>query len=192
VSRINARVVVERGCRVLGHPDRIAEHERVRLLVALRTSAALFVSSEKMLSDLEAALQHIVGDGGSSLRARDIPIRSEEDLRTARTVAREMAVALRAGSLSAQRIATAVSELARNIVAYTPGGNIRLEPLDKRLRIVADDRGNGIANLDEVLGGTYRSKTGLGRGLAGVRRLMDSFDIQTGPRGTRITVEAPL
>jgi serine/threonine-protein kinase RsbT len=122
----------------------------------------------------------------------EVPISNEEDLRVARTAARNMALSLRSSSLCAQRIATAVSELGRNIIAYTPGGNIRLESVTGRLRIVASDRGQGIAHLEEVFSGQYRSKTGLGRGLLGVRRLMEHFEIETGPLGTRITVEASL
>jgi serine/threonine-protein kinase RsbT len=191
VSHINAELIAERGRRVLERPDRVTEGERGRLLAALRMSAAQFVTSSFVMSKLEAELETVVG-GGVEVSVREIAIDGEDDLRGARIAARDLALALRASSLSAQRVATVVSELARNIVAYTPGGSIRFESKGRRLRIVAADRGRGIPNLDAVLGGTYRSKTGLGRGLLGVRRLMDSFDVETGPEGTRITVEAAL
>lgn len=165
-------------------------HERERFLAALRSGAALFMSTRE-LSELEQAVQTEI-TGAVQASVREIPISNEDDLRVARTTARDMALALRGSSLSAQRIATTVSELGRNIVAYTPGGTIRLESLGKRMRIVASDRGQGIGHLQEVFSGRYRSKTGLGRGLLGIRQMMEHFDIETGPHGTRITVEASL
>jgi serine/threonine-protein kinase RsbT len=190
LSPINAGVVAERSRRVLQDRERIAPSERERFLRALRSGAALFMSARE-LSELEQAVQTEI-TGAVPATVREIPINNEDDLRMARLTARDMALALRSSSLSAQRIATAVSELGRNIVAYTPGGMIRLEPVGKRLRIVASDRGHGIAHLQEVFSGNYRSKTGLGRGLMGIRKMMEHFDIETGPKGTRITVEAAL
>jgi serine/threonine-protein kinase RsbT len=58
--------------------------------------------------------------------------------------------------------------------------------------MVASDDGPGIANLDEIMAGRYRSRTGLGLGLLGSKRLSDSFDIQTSARGTCVTVEVRL
>lgn len=190
LSPINAGVLADRGRRVLADRNHLTEDEWPRFLAALRSGGGLFLGA-RALAELEAAL-HAEFFSTKSILARDIPVSSEEDLRLARSAAREMALALGSSSLCAQRIATAVSELGRNIVSYTPGGSIRLEPRSDRLRIVASDRGNGIAHLDAVLSGAYRSKTGLGRGLLGVRRMMDHFDIETGPQGTRITVEASL
>jgi serine/threonine-protein kinase RsbT len=119
-------------------------------------------------------------------------IRDENDLRAARAGARDLCLAFAASSGEAQRIATAVSELARNIVSYTPGGQIDLTirrgpPLP--IAIIAKDYGSGIAHLDLVLSGKYRSKTGLGRGLLGVKRLMKEFHVHTSPMGTRIEAE---
>lgn len=191
VSRINARVIAERGLRVLGRPDLIAEPERARFLVALRTAAALFVTSTSTLDQLEKALETEV-IGTAAVEARVVAVESEDDLRMARVMARDMALALKGSSLAAQRVATVVSELGRNIVSYTPGGSIRFEPGDRCLRIIATDCGKGIPNLQEILDGRYRSKTGLGKGLLGIKQLMEHFDVQTGPTGTRIVAEAAL
>jgi anti-sigma regulatory factor (Ser/Thr protein kinase) len=88
------------------------------------------------------------------------------------------------------RAVTATSELARNIYLYARTGEVHLEVSEKdgkvAFLVVASDRGPGIAHLDEVLAGTYRSQTGLGRGLAGARALLDELDIKTGPHGTTI------
>ena len=108
---------------------------------------------------------------------------------------RELCEQAGASSLTVQRVATAVSEVARNIVSYTPGGRMEFTVLagkPPRIRVLAEDRGRGIANLEEILAGRYRSKTGLGKGLLGLKRLMDTVDMQTGSSGTRITFEATL
>ena len=93
-----------------------------------------------------------------------------------------------------QRVTTVVSELSRNIVAYTPGGYLELElkAMPPRLAIRASDRGSGIPNLPEILAGKYRSRTGLGRGLLGTKQLAQRFDISTGASGTTIEAEIQL
>jgi serine/threonine-protein kinase RsbT len=88
------------------------------------------------------------------------------------------------------RVLTAVSELARNIYLYAGAGEVRLElaEADRTLtfQVTASDRGPGIARLPEILAGTYRSKSGLGRGLLGAKTLLEDLDIQTSPQGTTI------
>jgi len=111
---------------------------------------------------------------------------------TARLLARSICETIGGRSMIAQRVATAVSELARNIVSYTPGGRIELSVLagPKRIRVVAEDRGSGIPDLDAIMTGRYRSKTGMGKGIVGVSRLSDRFEItRTGIGGTRIEIE---
>jgi serine/threonine-protein kinase RsbT len=123
---------------------------------------------------------------------RRIEIRTEDDIVVARSETRKLCEAMGAGSFGTQRTATVVAELARNIVAYTPGGTIEVEPKpgDRRLVCIrAQDRGRGIPNLSEIMSGRYRSHTGLGLGLLGTKRLSERFDVQTGSGGTRIDVE---
>jgi serine/threonine-protein kinase RsbT len=96
-----------------------------------------------------------------------------------------------AASYAVQKVTTIVSELARNIGSYG-SGTLEVEPMDgqgRRLLIRAADSGPGIPNLDLVLSGRYLSKTGLGRGLLGTKRLPDNFGVATGNRGTTIVVE---
>ena len=117
-----------------------------------------------------------------------VPIESEADLNHARMFARETCKLVALRGYKAQKVVTAVSEVARNIARYSKGGEVRfrVDTDRERIIIVAEDRGPGIANLDETLGGHYQSRTGLGRGLLGSRDLADSFDIQTSPAGTRV------
>jgi serine/threonine-protein kinase RsbT len=58
--------------------------------------------------------------------------------------------------------------------------------------VTASDRGNGIAQLDDILAGRYRSKSGLGKGLSGVRKIADRFDVHSAPTGTRVEAEVEL
>jgi serine/threonine-protein kinase RsbT len=123
-----------------------------------------------------------------------IHITSDRDVVTARQHGR--AVALQAGfSLSeATLIATAISELARNIVSYAQQGDITLRPVNgssgiRGLTIVASDSGPGITDIAQALRDGYSSSGGLGLGLPGVRRLMDEFDIASpAGGGTTVTV----
>ncbi len=80
------------------------------------------------------------------------------------------------------RIATAVSEIARNALEYASGGKVEYiadvhQPQSLLIRV--SDRGPGIRDLDVILAGRYRSQHGLGIGITGSRRLMDEFDIDT-------------
>ncbi len=95
------------------------------------------------------------------------------------------------GGTDCVRLTTVISELARNIYMYAANGDIDLSVADEgrrvRLEVIATDRGPGIANVDEVLSGNYMSKTGLGKGLLGAKRIFDEFHIETAPsRGTTV------
>ena len=123
-----------------------------------------------------------------------ILIASDRDVVTARQQGR--AVALQTGfSMSeATLIATAISELARNIVSYANHGSVTLQPVHgsngaSGLTIIASDSGPGIADINLALRDGYSSSGGLGLGLPGVRRLMDEFDIvSSSGSGTTVTV----
>ena len=146
--------------------------------------------------DLEALIESIEGLGDRVPKAsHSVNIRSEADISHARVLAKAMCENARAKTFVTQKVATIVSELARNIVSYTSGGTIELSisaELPTRIAIRAVDTGRGIENLDEVLSGRYKSSTGLGRGLLGVKRLSDRFNIHTGKGGTRVDAEVNL
>ncbi|MBF5045518.1 response regulator [Aggregicoccus sp. 17bor-14] len=116
-----------------------------------------------------------------------LPLRTEQDVVQCRRLARELAAQLGFSGLEQTRIATAVSEIARNAFVYAGGGEAELRyaegpPLALWVRV--SDRGPGIPALEEILEGRYDSKTGLGLGIAGSRRLMDRFSVRSGPEGT--------
>lgn len=122
-----------------------------------------------------------------------VAINSDQDIVLARQKARAEATHLGFSSVDATFIATAVSELARNILAYAKEGEITLLPMHGSgrvgLQVTASDKGPGIADLRQAMRDGFSTSGSLGLGLPGVRRLMDEFEIvsQRG-RGTHVVV----
>lgn len=132
-----------------------------------------------------------------SMRILTIVIETEQDVVAARQRARQVAAVCGFSTQDQVRIATAVSELARNVYNYASRGRVEFSIEGKTspqvLVVRIEDRGPGIGNLDEVLSGKYVSPTGMGVGIMGARRLMDQFDIVTGKgTGTTITLKKLL
>jgi serine/threonine-protein kinase RsbT len=123
-----------------------------------------------------------------------IPIESDADVVTARQQARAMASALELTSTDQTLLATAISEVARNITTYATRGEVVLSVIrnsDKRrgIQVVARDDGPGIENVELALQDGYTSGGGLGLGLPGARRLVHEFDIETAlGQGTKVTM----
>ena len=97
------------------------------------------------------------------------------------------------GAADQSRVATAASELARNILKYAGTGHVTIESLQRDgrvgIEIVAADRGPGIQNIEQAMQDHFSSGGTLGLGLPGVRRLMDDFTIDSRPgQGTRVVV----
>lgn len=110
-----------------------------------------------------------------------VNIRKEWDIVGARQLGREQAKEVGFGTVDQARIATAISELARNIYLYAGKGKICFEVINefdqKGLKISAIDQGPGIRDLNQVMQDGYSTSGGLGAGLPGVKRLMDHFEI---------------
>jgi serine/threonine-protein kinase RsbT len=121
-------------------------------------------------------------------------INADADLVSARAEGRAMAERLGFPRPDPTLIATAISEIARNIVVHVGRGEIVLRPVDEADRyglvVVASDDGPGIRNLDAALRDDYSARGGLGLGLPGARRLMDEFEIASDPdSGTTVTMK---
>jgi serine/threonine-protein kinase RsbT len=127
---------------------------------------------------------------------QEVRVRDENGIVDARTRVRALAAELGFEATNQLKIATAVSELSRNAFRYAGGGVVRFGPIESPRRgifVVAEDEGPGIPNLSVVLSGAYRSKTGLGKGLLGCKRIMDEFSVDTTPgHGTTVTVRKYL
>lgn len=118
-----------------------------------------------------------------------VDIIEEYDIVTARGECRNLCARLGFAASEQVKIATVVSELARNIVQYVGRGRIELIAIQlphKGIEIISTDEGTGIPDVDLVLSGSYQSRTGMGVGLVGTKRLMDHFEVESGPTGTRI------
>src|SRR5579884_1442421 len=127
-----------------------------------------------------------------ALRLLRMEIRYEHDVVLARQRARQVAAALKFDAQDQTRIATALSEIARNAFQYAGGGLVEFcieKTPPSALQISVSDKGRGIANLQEILDGKYVSRTGMGLGLIGAKRLMDFFSINSAPAtGTTVTL----
>lgn len=122
-----------------------------------------------------------------------INIEQESDIVTARQVGRNMSKLFGFGTITQSRIATSISELARNIYLYAGTGTITISPLEREgvigLQITANDSGPGIPDIRQALDDGYSTSGALGAGLPGVRRMMDEFEIHsTLGEGTRVVV----
>ncbi len=122
-----------------------------------------------------------------------VAIRADGDVVDARRRAREIAAALGFSSGDLALTATAVSELARNILLYAGEGEIRIglveEDRRRGVRVVARDQGPGIADIELALRDGFSTSDGLGLGLPGCRRIFDNFEIQSDPgHGTIVTI----
>ena len=153
------------------------------------------VDAEQHLLECElcARLSRPLAERG---QARDdrvrVPISTDADIVTARSTSREAAARLGFTTTDLTVIATAVSEVTRNIVRFAGTGEVVVELLDQPrpgVRIVARDAGPGIGDLDQAMSDGFSTYHGLGLGLPGARRLMDEFavDSEVG-RGTTVTM----
>jgi serine/threonine-protein kinase RsbT len=123
-----------------------------------------------------------------------VRITCDVDIVAARARGRELARHLGFSATDLALIATAISELSRNIVLYAPGGEITLMPstcsAGPGIIVIASDDGCGIADVAAAMQDGYSTSGGLGLGLPGVRRLMDEFEIASRPGGgTTITAK---
>ena len=121
-----------------------------------------------------------------------VMIKADADIVLARRSARELASRLEFSSTDQTLIATAVSEITRNIVRFAGNGEVYIELMREPrpgLRVVARDTGPGIADVQRALADGYSTYNGLGLGLPGARRLMDDFSVvsEVG-RGTTVTM----
>jgi serine/threonine-protein kinase RsbT len=120
-----------------------------------------------------------------------VPIHADTDIIAVRQEARQLAEQLGFSPSDRTLLATAVSELARNIVQYARGGVVVLKAIHNAssvgVSILAEDRGPGIADLALALRDGYSTSGSLGLGLPGVKRLMSEFEISSRPgEGTRV------
>lgn len=128
------------------------------------------------------------------MESKTIALEADQDIAVARTQVRALAAALGFRALDQTRLATVASELARNVVKYAGRGRLIAQPTEdstgrQGLRLIFEDQGPGIPDIEEAMREGFSTGRGLGFGLPGSKRLVDEFKIEseTG-RGTRVTV----
>lgn len=122
-----------------------------------------------------------------------IPIKHEQDIVWSRQHGRDLGRTLGFGLVDQSRIATAISELTRNILRYAGEGECRIRPVEEGGRVgvevVCEDRGPGIPDVPAAMADGFSTTPSFGIGLPGTRRLMDEMEITSAPgAGTRIVV----
>lgn len=123
-----------------------------------------------------------------------VPVSSEADIVAARHEGRNVAQGLGFSSVELTLIATAISEMARNIAVYAGSGEIVLDTVRdggrSGIRVVARDEGPGIPDVEKALQDGYSTARSLGLGLPGAKRLMDEFEIDSRVgEGTTVTMK---
>lgn len=126
-------------------------------------------------------------------RTEVMPIHNQENVLLVRQLVRAWAVELGFSLVDQTKLVTAASELARNTIDHGGGGSMRMEQLSngfrQGLRLIFEDQGPGIANLELAMQDGYSTRGGLGMGLSGSRRLVNEFAVDSTPGvGTRVTI----
>lgn len=130
----------------------------------------------------------------NQFRLLRMPLRDHQDVVAARQRTRLIASALEVQNQDQVKIATAVSEIARNAVEYASDAVVEFSVASSppTFTITVNDRGPGIPRVAEIFAGQYHSPTGLGKGMVGARRLMDQMDVETGEQGTTVRLVKKL
>jgi serine/threonine-protein kinase RsbT len=128
-----------------------------------------------------------------SAKQETVPIASSSDVVLARQKVRQWAIEMKFTLVDQTKLVTAASELARNALEHGKGGQMVIEQVENSiktgLKLVFEDRGPGISDLDAALRDGYTTGGGMGLGLGGSKRLVNEFQIESEPgKGTRVTV----
>jgi len=129
----------------------------------------------------------------SETKRETVPLRNSNDVVLARQRVRQWATELRFTLVDQTKLVTAASELARNAVDHGRGGSMTIEQagagMRVGLRLIFEDQGPGIPDVEMALKDGFTTGSGMGLGLGGSKRLVNDFSIETEPgKGTRITV----
>jgi serine/threonine-protein kinase RsbT len=209
ISSITQRSIFNRLGGLATTPvQQLTAGDRATILQELENSIRLFArsNSAQLIASCARALTPGPGGPGAAtggpggtagvvMAPKKLPIEQEKDIATARLEAWSEAVRIGLSKFASVKVATAVSELARNIIFYATKGTVELRSVkdDKGLmglQIIASDQGPGIpsAKLEEIWAGTYKSQRGMGKGLVAVKKLVDEFQLDTRPGiGTTVT-----
>jgi anti-sigma regulatory factor (Ser/Thr protein kinase) len=159
------------------------------LLSQLETSGRLFAAGRPV--PVKRLREAVTAGAPAKASEQRFTIAADRDVLTVQRATQQLTRGF-FGLTDCVRLATAVSELARNIYMYAKEGAVTLRLSEEAsaylFEVSAVDQGPGIPHLDSILRGEYRSRTGLGRGIAGTKVLLDELKVDTAPgKGTRIS-----
>jgi serine/threonine-protein kinase RsbT len=126
-------------------------------------------------------------------RSATVSVTTEADVVKVRQTVRALAIEIKLSLVDQTKVVTAASELGRNLLVYGGGGEVRLDIVRdgarNGLRVIFEDRGPGIPDVEQALKDGFTTGTGLGLGLGGARRLVNDFNIvSNAAEGTRVTI----
>ncbi len=203
VGSIVARSILQGAITASGiNPATITPTQTARFLHALESGIRVFVADPVMADECCQRLgDALSSDEETAARTGDsdsltVEVTGEYDVVMARGRAREMCAKIGFAQSEQVKVATVASELARNIVQYAGSGRLEFHAVSgsrSGIEVQAIDEGLGIHNINEILSGEYKSRTGMGMGLVGAKRLMDDFSIETASgKGTHVTARKYL
>jgi len=130
-----------------------------------------------------SSLAHVQTATIIAAETTETAIATHNDIVVARRIGRDMAAASGFRAVDCAQIATAISELARNICLYAGSGRVSLRLVEdggrRGIEVVAEDGGPGIKDIPLAMRDGYSTSNGLGLGLPGTKRLMDDFELQS-------------
>lgn len=166
-----------------------------RLLGELKKGLQLFIKEPERRELCLERIQRVLASVEPVQPTHDqveIELLNESDIVKARGAGRDLCRDLGFTGALQIKVATAISELARNAIQYAGTGKVTIRSLTGRhagIEVVVRDPGPGIADIELIMRGEFSSKSGMGIGLVGTKNLMDDFDVQTAPgEGTTVTV----
>jgi serine/threonine-protein kinase RsbT len=165
-----------------------------KLVDEMTKGLKVYVRDAKERNECVARLSELLAQRKQPEATSNVPpviaILDEADIVTARGRGTQLCSELGFPKVVQVKVATVISELARNIVQYAGEGEITITSFDNGIEVVARDEGPGIDDLDAVLSGEYSSETGMGKGLIGTKNIMDEFEVQSKPgMGTEVRVK---
>jgi serine/threonine-protein kinase RsbT len=165
------------------------------VLVALEQCLPAYLADAGRRHACVSALKRAVGERSAeplSTAVRVVPVKADPDLHTVGEIAKGFASQVGMSLLNQTKLMTASAELARNILLYAGSGEFRfwvIQAPRQGVGVTASDHGPGIADVAKVMTPSYISRTGMGVGLQGAKRLVDEFEISSSPgKGTTVTL----
>ena len=179
--------------------ERAQPGDELKLLDEIRKGLQLFVKETDRREQCERRVEAVLDSFEPPepvVKQIRIDLLSEADIVKARGAGRDLCRDLGFTGAIQIKVATAISELARNVIQYAGAGRVLLDTVKGQrsgIQVVVQDEGPGIEAIDEIMRGEFSSKSGMGIGIVGTRNLMDDFEVETAPgKGTVITARKYL